>query len=70
MLVADTGRYLLKHAVESTELLNRAFVLPRVALGVASRTFGERAGWMPNVALHLFQLDMLAQRRHAAVDAA
>ena len=67
-LVRETGLHLLKHARETPILLNRAHVLPRLALGVASRQYGERAGWMPGVALSLFQLDALAQRRHAAVD--
>lgn len=68
-LVADAGRHMLARAAESMELLNRAYVLPRMALGVASRRYGERAGWMPTVALYLFQLDALAHRRHAEVDA-
>jgi len=67
-LVRDTGLHLLQHAGETPILLNRAHVLPRLALGVASRKFGERAGWMPGVALYLFQLDALARRRHAEVD--
>src|SRR5205085_2362083 len=41
-MVADTGRYLLSRANEKTELLNRAYVLPRMAGGVASRAYGER----------------------------
>ena len=69
-LVRDAGLHLLKHAGEAPILLNRAHVLPRFAVGVASRKYGERAGWMPGVALYLFQLDALAQRRHAVADAA
>lgn len=68
-LVLDAGRHLLYHARQPMEILHRAYVMPRLALGLASRTYGERAGWIPNVATYLFQLDALSHRRHAAVDA-
>jgi hypothetical protein len=66
--VADTARYLLLRAATRTRLLNRVYVLPRLGYGLARRRYREAIGWLPIVVVYLFQLDAVADRRHAAVD--
>jgi hypothetical protein len=68
-LVADTARHLLRHAATPTTLLNRSYVLPRLAGALASRRYAQATGWLPVVALYLFQLDALAGRREGALAA-
>jgi hypothetical protein len=66
--VRDTARCLLPRAATRTTLLNRLYVLPRLAYSLARRSYREAIGWLPIVALYLFQLDAVADRRHGAVD--
>ena len=67
-LVGDAGGHLVKHGHSPARLLNKPYVLPRLLCGMASRAYSGTIGWLPNVALYLFQLDAVAERRHAAVD--
>jgi len=67
-LVGDAGGHLVRHGTSPTRLLNKAYVLPRLVCGIVNRAYREAIGWLPNVALYLFQVDALAERRHAEID--
>ena len=67
---ADAARYLLPRAGRGSRLLNTQYVRPRLLYGLARRSYREAAGWLPNLALYLFQLDALAGRNQAALRAA
>jgi hypothetical protein len=56
-------------SVADSRLLNSQYVGPRL-LRVARRSYREDTGWLPNLALYLFQLDALAGRNQAALRAA
>ena len=66
VLLPQTESSFVRHTESSRA--SKAYGLPRLLCGMASRAYGETIGWLPNVALYLFQLDAVAGRRHAAVD--
>jgi hypothetical protein len=67
---ADAARYLLPRVGRGSRLLNSQYVGPRLLYGLARRSYREATGWLPNLALYLFQLDALAGRNQAALRAA
>jgi len=67
---ADAARYLLPRAGFGARLLNAGYVMPRLAYGLASRSYRETTSWLPSLALYLSQLDAVARREDASQRAA
>jgi len=55
-LMLDAGRHSLYHSRQPMEILNRAYVMPRLARGLSGRKDDERAGRVPQVVTSPFRL--------------
>ena len=59
----DVARHVLSHAGLPSRVLNRSYVLPRLALAAVRPQYATSHPWLPSLALYLFQLDATAAGR-------
>jgi hypothetical protein len=56
----DVARHLFSHGHVPSRMLNRSYLLPRLALGAVRAQYSASRPWLPSLALYLFQLDATA----------